>query len=818
MKKLWQDLRFGLRTLRRNPRFAAVAVLALALGIGANTAIFSVVYGVLLRALPYEQPDRLVVALRQSMRDGGPGMPVAPANFYDWREQARSFDQMTAAEMWGPTLTGQDVPEKLNGLRASANLFELLGVEPILGRGFLPEDERPESERVVVLSYGLWQRRFGGRADILGLTLRLDGEMYTVSGVMPAGFGFPTFWAKRAELWTPLVFTPERAQSRGGSSLRLFARLRAGATIEQAQAEMSAISERLAQQYPESNSDHGAIVESLHDKTVAEIRPTIVVLAGAVGFLLLIACVNVANLLLARASTREREVAVRAALGAGRLDVIRQLLAESAVLSLVAGILGVLLAAWGLNAVLAAIPETVRVSLPRREAIQIDGIALGFAFLLSLATAALFGVAPALRTSRTDLTGALKEGGRGTRGAGGRLRNALVVCEVALSLMLLAGAGLLIRSFVKLQSVDPGFEPRNVISMVVPVTGSQFGAAERKGPFYEQLAENVAALPGVESAALVNHLPLEGDIWGLSFTIEGRPVPPPAEVPGAAYRVAAPRYFQTIGATLTHGRDFEPADSRDKPRVAIINETMARQHFAGEDPVGKRIRLGRADAAGPWITIVGVVRDVQQWHWADVNSEVYLPFAQDETFYANPGAPFSMTLVARTQGDPAAMAKALQQQVWALDPNIPVSNMVTMQQAVSNALWQPRFSMFLLGVFAAVALLLAAVGVYGVMSYAVTQRTSEIGIRVALGARRSDVLALVVRQGLVLAAAGIVLGLAGAYGLSRVMQSLLYEVSSTDAATFAAASAVLLGVALAACFLPALRASRIDPMVALRYE
>ncbi|MEX2299831.1 MAG: ABC transporter permease, partial [Bryobacterales bacterium] len=595
MSNLWHDLRYGVRTLYRNPRFAAVAVLALALGIGANTAIFSVVYGVLLKALPYEQPDRLAVMLRQSVRDGGPGGPVAPANFYDWRDQARSFEQMTAAEWWGPTLTGQDVPEKLNGLRASANLFEMLGVEPALGRGFRVEDESPQNERVVVLSHGLWQRRFGGRADVLGKTLRLDGEMFTVIGVMPQGFGFPTFWANRAEMWTPLVFTPERAQQRGGSSLRIFGRLKPETTLAQAQAEMSAISERLARQFPESNSDHGAIVESLHDKTVTEIRPTIVVLAGAVGFLLLIACVNVANLLLARATTREREVAVRSALGAGRWDVVRQLLAENVVLAVAAGALGVLFAAWGLNAVLAAIPETMKVSLPRREAIGLDGMVLAFAFLLSLATAALFGLAPARRSSRFELAAALKEGGRGTRGGGGRLRDALVVGEVALSLMLLAGAGLLIRSFVRLQAIDPGFEPHNVISMVVPVTGSQFGTPERKGPFYERLVENVAALPAVTSASVINHIPLEGDVWGTSFLIEGRAVPSPAETPVAAYRVAAPLYLQTIGATLVRGRDFEVTDSHNAPQVAIINETLARQHFNTEDPIGKRIRLGQAD-------------------------------------------------------------------------------------------------------------------------------------------------------------------------------------------------------------------------------
>ena len=818
MSNLWNDLRYGVRTLYRNPRFAAVAVLALALGIGANTTIFSVVYGVLLKALPYEEPDRLVVVLRQSMRDGGPGGPVAPANFYDWRDQAQSFEQMTAAEVWGPTLTQQEVPERLNGLRASANLFDLLGVEPTLGRGFHAEDERPENERVVVLGHGLWQRRFGGRADIVGQTLRLDGELFNVIGVMPQGFGFPTFWAEKAELWAPLVSTPERAQSRGGNSLRIFGRLKPGVTLAQGQAEMSAICERLAQQFPVANADHGAIVESLHDKTVGEVRPTIIVLAGAVGFLLLIACVNVANLLLSRATTREREVAVRSALGASRWDVVRQLLTENVVLAAAAGVLGVLFAAWGLNAVLGAIPETMNLSMPGRETIQLNGTVLGFALLLSLATAALFGLAPALSTSRFELTVALKEGGRGTRGGGGKLRNALVVGEMALSLMLLAGAGLLIRSFVRLQAIDPGFRPENVISMVVPVTGSQFGTAQRKGPFYERLVENVSLLPGVHSAAVVNHIPLEGDIWGRSIAIEGREEPSPEDTPGAAYRVAGPGYLPTVGATFVRGRDFVAADSHGAPLVIIINETLARAHFPNEDPIGKRIKLGRSDSTNPWRTIVGLVEDVQQRQWSQVNSEIYLPFAQDEDFYTSVSPPYSMTLVARTANDPAAMAKALQQEVLALDPNIPVSNVVTLEQAVSNALWQPRFSMFLLSVFAAVALVLAAVGVYGVMSYAVTQRTSEMGIRMAMGARRGDVLWLVVRHGMALAAAGTMLGLIAAQALLRLMASLLYEVSSTDTVTLIAASAVLLAVALAACLVPALRASRIDPMVALRYE
>jgi putative ABC transport system permease protein len=394
-----------------------------------------------------------------------------------------------------------------------------------------------------------------------------------------------------------------------------------------------------------------------------------------------------------------------------------------------------------------------------------------------------------------------------------------VIGEVALSLMLLAGAGLLIRSFVKLQSIDPGFEPGNVISMVVPVAGSQFGTPERKGPFYERLVENVAAVAGVESASLVNHVPLEGDVWGQSFLIEGRAVPPAGEAPGAAYRVAAPHYFATLGATLARGRDFESTDSQDSQPVLIINEALARRHFAGEDPIGKRVKLAaRPDAPRPWRTIVGVVEDVQQWRWAEVNDEVYVPFAQEQQFYSGTSPAFSMTLIARAKGDPTVMVKSLQQEVWALDASIPVSNVVTMEQAVSNALWQPRFSMFVLGVFAAVALILAAVGVYGVMSYAVTQRTSEMGIRMAIGARRGDVLRLVVRQGVALAGAGILLGIGGAYAVSRLMQTLLYQVSSTDAGTFVAASALLLAVALAACFLPALRASRIDPIVALRHE
>ncbi len=818
MTTLWRDLFYAIRRLRKDPQLVIVVTFVIGLGIGANTAIFSVVYGVLLRALPYEDPGRLVVLLRQSLREGGPGRPVAPANFYDWREQAGVFEEMTAAEVWGPALTGQDASEQLPGLRASGNLFEMLGFKPLMGRGFTSADEQPGSARVVVLSYGLWQRRFGGRADIAGQTLRLDGEIYTVAGVMPQGFGFPTFWAQRAELWTPLIFSPERAQQRSGSSLRIFARLKPGVTVTQAQAKMSAISARLAQQYPDTNSDDGAIVEVLSDKTVANVRPTIVVLAGAAGLLMLIACVNVANLLLARAAMRQREVAVRRALGAGRGDIVRQLLSEGVVLSAAAGLVGLLLANWGIDAMLATIPETAKFSLPRREAIAIDSTVMSFALALSLLTAVLFSLAPALKAMGTSFTPALRQRGRGTHGSGGTLRGVLVVGEVSLALMLLPGAGLLIRSFVNLQAIDPGFEPRNVITMVASVTGSRFGTPERKGPFYETLVENVAALPGVERAAAVNHVPLEGDRWSNSFYIEGRPTPAPAEASNATYRVATPGYFQTMGTTLLRGRDFAETDRHDAPRVLIINETMARLHFAGEDPIAKRVKVGGSEADEPWWTIVGVVQDVQQWQWAEVDSEVYLPFAQETQFYASPSAHYSMTLVVRTKADPAAMANALRQQVWALDPNIPVSNVVTMEQAVSHALWQPRFSMFLLGVFAAVALVLAAVGVYGVMSYTVTQRTSEIGVRLALGARRGDVLGLMVRQGSLLAITGIALGLGGAYALSRLMVRLVYQVSTTDAATFVAASAVLMTVALLACLVPALRASRIDPMTALRYE
>ncbi len=818
MSTLWRDLLNATWRLRKDPQLVIVVTIVLGLAIGASTAIFSVVYGVLLRALPYKDPGRLVVVLRQSLRGGGPGGPVAPANFYDWREQAGAFEEMIAAEVWGPTLTGQDTSEQLPGLRASANLFEMLGAAPLLGRGFRPGDDQPGSARVVVLSYGLWQRRFSGRADIVGQTVRLDGEIYTVAGVMPKDFGFPTFWAKKAQLWTPLIFSPERAQERSGSSLRIFARLKPGVTTEQAQAEMSAISIRLAQQYPDTNSDHGAIVESLRDKTVADVRPTIVVLAGAVGLLMLIACVNVANLLLARAKTREREVALRRALGAGRGDVVRQLLCEGVVLSAAACLVGLVLAGWGIDAMLASVPETAKFSLPRREAIAMDGAVLSFTFGLSLLTAVLFSLVPALRAARTDLTSALRERGRGTHGSGGRLRSALVVGEVSVALMLLTSAGLLVRSFAKLQAIDPGFEPRNVITMVVPVTGSQYGTTDRKGPFWETLIQNVAALPGVERAAAVNHIPLAGDVWGFSFYIEGRPVPLPGETPEAAYRVASPGYFQTMGTTLRRGRDFGAADRHDAPRVIVINETLARQYFEGENPIGQRVKVGSLGDDDPWWTIIGVVEDVQQWQWADVYSEIYVPFAQSGQFYSSPSPHYSMTLVVRTKSNPAVMTGALQQQVWALDSNIPVSNVVTMQQAVSHALWQPRFSMFLLGIFAAAALLLAVVGVYGAMSYAVAQRTSEMGVRLALGARRRDVLRLVLRQGLMLAAAGTVLGLGGAYAASRVMGTLLYQVSTTDAVTFLGAPAVLMAVALLACLLPAVRASRIDPMTALRYE
>jgi len=800
---LLSDLRYAFRSLAKSPRFAVVALLALAIGIGANTAMFSVVYSVLLKPLAYPHPEKLVfIQERQNRR--GDTFPTSPATYADWLDQQSVFQSMASAEAWGVSLTGNGRPEQLDALHASASLLDVLGVQPMLGRGF-----RPEETHTVLLSYSLWQRRFGGDARILGTSVTLNGESYTVTGVMPQGFQFPPFWQEKAELWAPFVVPPARLHARGSRSVRVFARLRDGVTLDGAQTQMSAIARRIELEYPKTNTDIGARVMSLEEATVGKIKPALLVLLAAVGFLLLIACGNVANLLLARATGRQKEIALRAAIGASRWRIVRQLLAESAALSMAGSTLGLLLAYWAVHALTGAIPEASRFTLPRYHEIGIGMPVLLFTMAVSAVTAMLFGLAPALQSSRPDLNSALKEAARGSSRQGGRMRDLLVVSEVAVSLVLLSGAGLMVRSFWNLSALDSGFNPHNVLSMTVNVAGSPYGAPEKHAAFYRETLARVAAVPGVRAVSGINHLPLAGDLWSFGFRVEGQPIPTPGNEPSAVFRLTFPRYFETMRIPLEQGRDFTDRDDANAPRVAIVNQTMSRRYWPDAGAIGKRIRNSPNE---PWVTVVGVVRDAEQGDWGSAaDSEFYLPFPQSDSQNY-------FTLVARTAGDPRALAESIEKAVWTLDADLPIAEVQSMDQVVSRAVWQPRFSTTLLGGFAALALALAAIGIYGVISYGVGQRQREIGIRMALGARPGDVQRSVLGESAKLAAVGSAMGIAGALLLTRYLRTLLYQVSATDPAVIACAACALGAVALAAAWLPARRATRVDPAVALRGE
>ncbi|MGC2186011.1 MAG: ABC transporter permease [Terriglobales bacterium] len=809
METLLQNLRYTMRALRKSPGFTAVAVITLALGIGANTAIFSVVNAVLLRPLPYKDDSRLVVILNQGRN------PVAPANFIDWRNQSQSFSQMGAAEYWTPNLTGTENPEKLWALHVTPDIFPLLGVQPLLGRVFLPEEQDAGKEHEVVLSYSLWQGHFAGNPEIVGRSVALSGETYTVVGVMPLDFKFAPFWATKAQLWAPLALG-SRLADRGGSSLRVFARLKPGVTLEQAQAEMAGITGRLEREFPGTNQDIQVV--SLREKVVGNIRPALLVLLGAVGFVLLIACANVSHMLLARAAARREEIALRTALGAGRWDVFRQLLTESMVLALLGGGAGLLLAVWGVRVLLAISPAAI----PRVETVGVDGHVLLFAVAISLLTGLAFGMAPAWRATAVNLSDALKEGKRGSSQGvhRDRLRGLLVASEFALAVMLLAGAGLMVRTFSALQHVDPGFDPHGVLSLVAGVAGTEQVAAGHTGNFYQEVLQKVSAVPGVQSVGGINHLPLAGDEWGFPFHVEGRPPEPPGKELVATYRAVFPGYFRTMRIPILHGRDVSDADNLRTPGVVVINDYLARRYWPGEDAIGKRITFDDPAKNPSWLTVVGVTKNSARANWVSPpEEEVFLPYLQNRAYLETPTPPFAyLTLVVRTDLDPAALAPAIRGAIHSLDRNIPLSEIQTMDHVVSEANGQSRFYLVLLGAFATVALALAGVGIYGVMSYSVSRRTHEIGIRMALGARGRDVLKLVVFQGIVQALAGVAVGLAGALALSRLMAGLLYGTRPTDPATFAAAVSVLSAVAVAASYIPARRAAKVDPMVALRYE
>ena len=804
-----RDVRFAARGLRKTPAFTVAAALALALGIGATTAILSVVRAVLLQPLPYANADRLVVTLHDGRN------PVAPANFADWRAQTHSFTDMAAAEFWTPDLTADVDPEQISALRLTARMFPMLGVPPLLGRTFTPDEEHAGNDHVVVLSYGLWQRRFAADRGVLGKTLPLNGEPYTIVGVMPTTFQFAPFWATRAELWAPLSLDA-RLSSRNGQSLRIFARLRPGVSLSQARADLGAVTARLEAVY--SGTNRNVQVMPLKEMVVGNIETPLVVLFVAVACVLLIACANVAHMLLARAATRYRELAIRTALGATRARLVAQLLIESAMLAALGGVGGLALAAWGVRALVAASPAII----PRVATVTLDGSVLLIAVAVTAATAIVFGLLPALRTARVDLAETLRDGDRASSDGSerGRLRGALVASEFSLALVLLIGAGLMIRSFVALERVDPGFDPRNVVTMIVSTAGTPAADSSRHQQFYIEALSQVRALPGVASASYINHRPLDGDVWGFPFRAESRAHPKTGDWPTATYRVVFPEYFATMGIPILRGRDIAETDRADAPNVVVVNESFANAQWPAGDAIGKRITFDDST----WMTVVGIVRNhVSDQLSAAPRPEMFLPFRQQRAYVNGTGASRAMTLVARlacdrAECDASKFAPPIRAAIHRAERNAPISAVTTMQKLVADATAEPRFYLVLLTAFAAIAVILAAVGIYGVMSYAVSRRTHEIGIRIALGAAPSSVVRVIVRQAITLAAAGAAIGLVAAFALTRMMRGILYGVTPTDAVTFVAVTMLLLGVAILASLIPARRATRVDPLVALRTD
>jgi putative ABC transport system permease protein len=803
LEDLWQDLRFGARTLRKQPGFTFIAVLTLALGIGANTAIFSVVNAVLLRPLAYRAPDRLTQVWEHNLPKNKPHSTVAPANFLDWKAQNQSFEGMAAYDTFPSfNLTGVGEPERIQATRVSVGLFPLLGVSATAGRVFTDTEEQRGHHQVALVSNGLWQRRFGADPGLVGRTLSLNDQSFTVVGILPPDFNFlPTQY----EIFIPMVLDGWEATARGTHPLHVVARLKEGVTLDQAQAEMDQISRRLEQEYPKSNTGVGVTLVPLHEQLVGESRRALLVLLGAVAFVLMIACANVANLLLTRAVARRKEMAVRLALGAGRARLIRQLLTESALLAGAGGICGLLLSLWGVQVLKTFLLQNAM--LPRGEAISIDGRVLVFTLGISLMTGLIFGLAPGLAAAKTDVNDALKEGGR--RAGGGvqdrRFRQALVIGEVAMALVLLVGAALMVQSFLRLRQVDPGFRPENVLAADLSLPASRYKDVRQVLNFQRQLLERIAALPGVSSVGAAAYLPFSGTNNSWTIAIEGHP----GDWPEPGWRPVTANYFRTMGTSLVEGRDFTASDDdQTAPGVAIINEAAARAYWPGEEPLGSRFKL-----EGRTYSVVGVVKDVKHVRLdGETKPEVYFPYSQLPITWRG------MTVIARTEIAPEQLATALRSVVEELDKDQPVYNVRTLESLLAKSVARPQFHLLLLSSFAALALLLASLGLYGVMSYSVSQRTHEIGIRMAFGAQPRDALNLVIGAGLTLTLIGIAIGLLAAFALTRVMESLLFGLSATDPLTFAAVALLLIVVAFLACYLPARRATKVDPMIALRHE
>jgi putative ABC transport system permease protein len=811
LRSVISDCRCGVRQLQKNPGFTTVTVLTLALGVGANTAMFSMVYGVVLRPLPFKDAGHLYTLWERNTKMGYEQNPPAAGNFRDWRDRNRVFEGMAAFDASRTfNLAGNSSPERVDGAAISPELFELLGVSPVIGRGFSPQDDQLGQNRVVVLSYRLWQRRFNSNPSIVGTSITLDGSNSTVIGVMPPGFHFPgdtgtvlnIFTAPPAQLWVPLALTPKAWSARSSHYLEVIGRLRSGVTVDQAQTEMNSIEDQLVKEYPRDYIGSDVNLVPLHTQIVGTFRSALLVLFGAVAFVLLIVCANVANLLLARATSRRREIAIRTALGASRSRLVRQLATESLTLAIVGGALGVLIAAWGVTMLKLIVPD----NFPRTADIHLDGPALIFTAIASVSTGLIFGLAPAFQTSRTDVTESLKEGGRGVEGIGrDRLRSALVISEVALALILLVGTGLMLRSFLRLQQVDPGFKPDHLLTMEISLP--RYSAAQ-KTSFYSQLLERVRALLEVQSAGAIGHLPLGGNIDSYNLEVLGR-APLRNEYANPSCHVIMSGYFESMKIPLREGRYFDARDNADSPHVLIINDVVARNVFPTVTPIGQRLQLGLNGFTGEIVGVVGHTSHLAL-DYAPVE-EVYMPYPQ---------VPFSdtMALTIRTASAPLALSRPVQDLIRALDKDRPVSKIRTMDDVMGTSAAAPRFRTVLLGLFGLAALLLGGLGIYGVISYSVSQRTREFGIRVALGADLGQILRSVIAHGLKLTLAGVLIGVAGGLVLTRFLRSLLFGISAADPLTFASVALLLTVVAVLACYIPARRAIKVDPVIALRYE
>jgi putative ABC transport system permease protein len=806
---VWQDLHYGVRTLLKKPAFTAVALLTLALGIGANTAIFSVVNAILLRPLQFEASDRLITVTHRY-----PNLnlvaPVSPPCYFDYRAKDDVFENAAASSgaSFNMTEDGSD-PERIQGRRATASFFPTLGIGPVLGRSFVDEEDRPGNERVAIVSHGLWQRRFGGDSNVLGQNITLDGVGYNIIGVMPAEYRL----FAGDEIWIPMAFSPDEVSPnrRRSEYLSMIARMRPGVSLDQAQAAMDSVANWILEKQPgsfASDGSWGVGVKLLYEEFVSEIRPALYVLLAAVGLVLLIACANVANLVLARGAGRRKEIAIRHALGADRGRVIRQLLTESVLLALIGGALGVVIAFWGVD-LLVSLNEN---NIPRSQEISVDGQVLVFGLVLSVFTGILFGLIPALQGSQSDLTGTLKEGGRTSGGSTrSRLRNIFVVAEVALALVLLIGTGLMVRSFTRVLQVNPGFRVDNVLTMQVSLSPKRYTESQQVKSFYERALTEIESLPGVESAAAVSALPLSGAVSSGFFGIEGLELQPGEQSPHSDRRSSTFDYFRTMGIPLLAGRDFAQKDQPETPNVVIIDETLAMRYWGDRDPIGARVTFNRVNNAQVWREVVGVVGAIKHKALdADYRGTMYFPHSQNS--FSN------MTLAVRTTKDPMRLASAIQGAIRTVDNDQPVYRILTMEELLNRSVAQRRFAVLLLSIFSVVALLLACVGLYGVMSYRVSQRTHEIGIRMALGAQARDVLGMVVRQGMLLTGIGVVIGLAASIAFTRFISDLLFGVQPTDPMTFAVITALLGAVAMIACYVPARRATRVDSMIALRYE